>query len=187
MSTEVFRLWQIVNMYMTKPHSFYIFNMLKMALLLLIISRTNYKVYISIRVYYWIIYFNRLSPPYNTETSRNVFTLTTMNTYVACVFLLYPVLSTGKLRFALLICLFVCLFVWLCLTPLLTIFQLYRGGEFYWGRKPEHPEKATDLSQVTGQLYDIMLYTSPWSRFELTTSVAIGTDCIGSRKLYLWY
>jgi hypothetical protein len=28
----------------------------------------------------------------------------------------------------------------------------------------------------------IMLYTSPWSRFELTTSVVIDTDCIGSCK-----
>ena len=28
----------------------------------------------------------------------------------------------------------------------------------------------------------IMLYTSPWSIFELTTSVVIGTDCIGSLK-----
>jgi hypothetical protein len=27
-----------------------------------------------------------------------------------------------------------------------------------------------------------MLYTSPWSRFELTTSVVIGTYCIGSCK-----
>ena len=27
-----------------------------------------------------------------------------------------------------------------------------------------------------------MLYTSLWSRFELTTSVVIGTDCIGSCK-----
>ena len=27
-----------------------------------------------------------------------------------------------------------------------------------------------------------MLYPSPWSRFELTTSVVIGTDCIGSCK-----
>jgi hypothetical protein len=36
--------------------------------------------------------------------------------------------------------------------------------------------------QVTNKLYHIMLYTSPWSIFELTTSVVIGTDCIGSCK-----
>jgi hypothetical protein len=43
-------------------------------------------------------------------------------------------------------------------------------------------EKTIDLPQVTDKLYHIMLYTLPWSRFELTTTVVIDTDCIGSCK-----
>jgi hypothetical protein len=39
-----------------------------------------------------------------------------------------------------------------CLTPHSIIFQLYRGCQFYWWRKPEYPEKTTDLSEVTDKI-----------------------------------
>ena len=45
-------------------------------------------------------------------------------------------------------------FLW-CLTPFLTIFQ------FYWWRKPEYPEKTTDLSQVMTTLSHNVVSSTP--------------------------
>ena len=74
-------------------------------------------------------------------------------------------------------CLFVCLFV--CLMVVNVTFN--NVLVISW-RSVSLVEETTELSQVTDKLYHIMLCTLPWSRFELTTSVVIDTDCIGSCK-----
>jgi len=73
---------------------------------------------------------------------------------------------------------------WLCLTPLSTIqcISVISWQSVLLMSKWEDPEKTTDLSQVTDKLYHIMFYTSPWSRFELTTSAVIGIDYISNCK-----
>ena len=68
--------------------------------------------------------------------------------------------------------------------PLWTIVWLYRSGQFYWRSKPEDLEKTTDMAQVTDKLYHITLHWvyRPWTKFELTTLVVIGTECTCSCK-----
>ena len=53
--------------------------------------------------------------------------------------------------------LFFLFFIFGVLTPLLAIFQLYHGDQFYWWKKPEYPERTTDYEQATGKLDHLRL------------------------------
>jgi hypothetical protein len=88
-------------------------------LVLNLIVRTSYQVFFSFKISYQYLK--------NTTQSYVCWS-------VPCLNIEYTYIQVGGIRY---------------LMSLSTIFQLYRGSQFYWGRKPEYIEKTTDLSQVT--------------------------------------
>ena len=69
-----------------------------------------------------------------------------------------------------------------CITPFSTIFQLYRGGQCYWWRKPEynaygekHRPVESHWKTLSQMFYRVHL---AWAGFELLTLVVICADCI---------
>ena len=94
---------------------------------------------------------------------------------------LYSQISTTNAKYwsIVSICLFVCFMVFNATFKNISVMS-WRSVLFVeeTGRSAENHRPVTSFWQT----YHIMLYTSLWSRFELTTSVVIGTDCIGSCK-----
>jgi hypothetical protein len=75
---------------------------------------------------------------------------------------------------------------WLwCLTPLSTMFQLYRGDKFYWWKKPEYPKKTTHLSEVTDKfLSQNVVWNTHLHEWDSNSQLLVvkGTDGIGNCK-----
>ena len=61
-----------------------------------------------------------------------------------------------------------------CLTLLLTILQLYRGGHFYCWRKPECPQKTTELFRIS------ILYCHKYMNIECTFCMRMIFYCLSN-------
>ena len=85
------------------------------------------------------------------RSNSSCLTAAYVNIYCICLVYMIGGDCVGWFRFGL----------W-CITPLSTIFQLYRGGQFDWWRKTQYPKKTTDLSLTNFKLYH-MMYQVRWA------------------------
>jgi hypothetical protein len=76
------------------------------------------------------------------RSNSSCLTAAYVNIYCICLVYMIGGDCVGWFRFGL----------W-CITPLSTIFQLYRGGQFDWWRKTQYPKKTTDLSLTNFKLF----------------------------------
>jgi hypothetical protein len=68
-----------------------------------------------------------------------------------------------------------------CLRPFPTIFQLYRGSQFYWWGKPEYPEKTTEL-----QIPDKCYHMTPRPSWIWTHNIS-GEKLVSRKTIFSWH
>jgi hypothetical protein len=75
-----------------------------------------------------------------------------------------------------------------CLMPFSTIFQLYRGSQFYWWRKPQYPEKIRPFAshwQKLSHLFSTIILNLIYLNLNVKTNLSYSQGKTRSYKKIL--